>query len=536
MRPLFKEEVTVPYRIGCGTMPALVNKTGDWRFTTPVRREKTSPCRAACPLHNGIAVWVEKIRQGAFAEAWEIMARYNPFPAITGHVCYHFCEDSCSRGQYDEAVAVGELEKQVGLWRQQQLPALPELPKIRRALSLRVAVIGSGPAGMACAYYLAALGIQVTIYEKQPVAGGMLALGIPEYRLPREILKKEISALSAMGVTIKTGMDLGSNLTLTELQRDYHAVFLATGAAREKRLAVPGETLPGVMGALEYLRAVHLGCDLPSPQSVVVIGGGNAAVDAACVARLRGAQVAVAYRRTREAMPAHDDEIRAAEAAGVQFLYQVAPVEIVGRDHVDSIRFARTEATARGQKIRMVPNSAFSLDCDLVLAATGQESELSFAGEIIQCIPDSHLTERPGIFAGGDLVTGPANVAAAIAAGREGARAVAAYLEIEQKTSRGPVFAAPFNTAAPVIEYSSLHPFMYPKEGRAARPEAEAGRCLSCGHCNHCGVCWTFCPDMAVAPEEQDFAISLDYCKGCGICARECPGGVLDMEVGSGDE
>jgi NADPH-dependent glutamate synthase beta subunit-like oxidoreductase/Pyruvate/2-oxoacid:ferredoxin oxidoreductase delta subunit len=533
MRPLCKASEAIPYKIGCGTIPALVNKTGDWRFTTPLRRDKISPCTAACPLHNGIAFWMDKIRDGDFAGAWSVLSGYNPFPAITGHVCYHYCESECSRGGYDEAVAISELEKQVGLWRQQAQPRNGANHSVNRP-AYRAAVVGSGPAGLACAYYLTMLGVQVTVYEKQPVAGGLLALGIPEYRLPRDILGKELMMLEALGVRFQMNTELGRDITLDQLQETSDTVFLATGASREKSLAVPGEGLTGVMGALAYLRAVHLGKDVPSPRSVVVIGGGNAAIDAACVARLRGSRVVVAYRRAKEAMPAHAEEVGAAQEAGVQFLFQVAPVEIAGGTGVEQLRLVRTEAVRRGENVKIVPNSSFTLDCDLLLVATGQEPELSFSHDLLRVSGESVMTSVGGIFAGGDVTTGPANVAAAIAAGREGARAIARYLEIEQNNEPVPVIAPPFAQTAPIVEYTSLNPFIYPKEGRSACPETEAGRCLSCGHCNRCGVCWAFCPDLAVAEEGNEYQFLLDYCKGCGICVKECPGGVLEMEVGTG--
>lgn len=534
MRPLCREHDPIPCKIGSGSIPTLVNKTGDWRFVTPVRRKKTSPCSSACPLHNGIAEWVERVRDGDYAGAWQILSRYNPFPAVTGYVCYHFCENNCSRGQYDESVAIGELEKQVGLWRHKQFAAGSIAPKVRGALPVSAAVVGSGPAGLACAYYLAVLGIRVTVFERQPVPGGLLALGIPEYRLPRDVLEKELAVLRSLGVTFKAGMELGKDISLAELEQGFHAVFLATGAALEKKLGVYGENLPGVYGALDYLRAVHLGQDLPAPRSVVVIGGGNAAIDAAGTARLRGARVALAYRRSREAMPAHQDEVRAAEEAGVQFLFNVMPEEITGCGRAEKIRLVRTESGKREEKIRIVPNSAFNLDCDMVLVATGQEADLAPFGGGLALEIASPLTGRPGIFAGGDLATGPGNVAAAIAAGREGARAIAAYLEVELITGQGAVFAPPIGKNPPISDYNSLNPFIFPRQGRAAQPETEAGRCLSCGRCNRCGVCWMFCPDLAVNAEEHGFELLLDYCKGCGICAKECPGGVLEMEVGGG--
>lgn len=531
MRPLCKEPV--PYRIGSGTMPAQVNKTGDWRFSTPVRREKTSPCTAACPLHNGIAEWMEFVQKGDMAAAWRVVSRFNPFPAITGHVCYHFCEEDCSRRTYDEALAVGEVEKQIGLWRHRQFASGKAMQR-KRPLSVHVAVVGSGPAGLACAYYLIMLGARVTVFEKQPVPGGMLALGIPEYRLPRDVLERELAILRSLGVTFKTGIEIGKDITLEKLGNEYQAVFLATGAAAETTLGVEGDALSGVYGALEYLGAVHLGKDVPNPQSVIVIGGGNAAIDAACTARLRGARVAVAYRRSREAMPAHPDEVRAAEQAGVQFLFQVAPEAILGTTAVEKIRLVRTETAKREEAVRTVPNSSFTLGCEMVLVATGQKPDFSYLNEPVSLSPVSPLTGREGIFAGGDLTTGPANVAAAIACGREGARAIAAYLEIDLTNKEGVVIAPPYDTSAPVISHNSLNPCVFPRQGRSAGLEAEAGRCLSCGRCNHCGICWTFCPDIAIEPEERDFAFLLDYCKGCGICVKECPGGVLEMEVGAG--
>jgi NADPH-dependent glutamate synthase beta subunit-like oxidoreductase/NAD-dependent dihydropyrimidine dehydrogenase PreA subunit len=514
-------------------MPTLINKTGDWRFTTPVKREKTAPCAAACPLHGGIAQWVEQVKSGNFAEAWRVLSRYNPFPALTGYVCYHYCENDCRRGQYDEAIAVGELEKQVGLWRQKQFAA-GRIAAAKQPLPLDVAIVGSGPAGLACAYYLTLLGVRVTVIEKEAVAGGLLSLGIPEYRLPRDVLEKELAILRALGTTFKTGMELGREVNLAQLESEYDAVFLATGASREKKLDIPGENLTGVLGALDYLRAVHLGNDLPSPRLVVVIGGGNAAIDAATTARLRGAQVIVAYRRTREAMPAHPDEVRAAEEAGVQFLFQVSPSELLGNGRIEKIGLVCTETLKREEQVRVVPNSGFTLDCEMVLVATGQDADLFFADDSLTLTEDTALTGRCGLFAGGDVTSGPANVAAAIAAGREGARAIASYLEIDSTTKEGAVIAPPFSEAAPVIEYSRLNPFIFPRQGRSARPETEAGRCLSCGHCNSCGVCWMFCPDIAVSAIKESYEVLLDYCKGCGICARECPGGVLEMEVGTG--
>lgn len=529
MLPRCSETVAIPYKIGSGAVPVLVNKTGDWRFLTPSRHEKNAPCSSACPLHSGISIWIDRVKEGDWQGAWAAVSRYNPFPAITGHVCYHFCENDCSRNHYDQSVAIGELEKQIGLWRLEKFAA-GERPPVRRKLPVRVAVVGSGPAGLSCAYYLAMLGLEVTVLEKQTVPGGMLALGIPEYRLPRTVLAQELDVLRSLGVVFNNGVELGRNVSLNQLREDYQAVFLATGAVQEKKLNIPGEESPRVIGALEYLAMVHLGKKMPDYRSVLVVGGGNVAVDAACTAKLHGARVALAYRRTRDVMPAHDDEVCFAEEAGVQFLFQVQPDKIHSESGTQTVVLSRTQSSRRGERISTVPNSSFSLACDLVIAATGQDADLSIAGEESLCFNGQNLVANmPGVFAGGDLISGPDTVAAAIGAGREGARAIAAYLELDLSTPDGPVIAPTFDEVLPVAAYETLNPSILPRQMRAVPPQVEASRCLSCGRCNHCGVCWVFCPDMAVSGVEFD--INLDYCKGCGICAKECPGGVLEMGV-----
>jgi NADPH-dependent glutamate synthase beta subunit-like oxidoreductase/NAD-dependent dihydropyrimidine dehydrogenase PreA subunit len=530
----YRESSGVPYKISVGTMPVQLNKTGDWRFLTPVRREKAAPCTAACPMHSSIAEWVEKVSDGDWAGAWEAASRSNPFPAVTGHVCYRFCQENCNREQLDEAIAIGDLEKEIGAWRYKQFSLRHStVRKIKQKSPVKVAVVGSGPAGLASAYYLSLLGCEVVVLEREAVPGGMLAQCIPEYRLPRLVLEQELAMLRALGVVFQCGVEVGRHITLDRLRQEYQAVFAATGAAAVKKLGIEGENLPGVQNAIDYLTSVHLGREIPAAGSVIVIGGGNAAIDAACVARLRGAHVALAYRRTREAMPAHEDEIRAAEAAGVQFLFQVQPEAVLGRGRVERIKMVRTENSKRGEGINIVPGSSFTLECDLLLTAAGQEPDFSFAGNELELKAGS-MTNLPGVFAGGDLCSGATNVAAAISAGREGARLIASYLELETHAGERQVFAPPFNANLPVITYQSLNPFLIGRQVRAGLPEAEAGRCLSCGRCNRCGVCWMFCPDLAVSTSE-DLDFLLDYCKGCGICAKECPGGVLEMEVADSD-
>lgn len=520
----YKDHRVFTHGISAGTVPTRLNKTGDWRFMTPVRREKTSPCTADCPLHNDIAGWTRLLQEGDWDGAWQLLSAHNPFPLLTGHVCYRFCEKNCNRGHYDEAVAIGELEKAIGRRRTGTGEPLASNGSFRR-----VAVVGSGPAGMACAYYLSRLGFSVDVLEKEKAAGGLPALAIPDYRLPGPVVETELAMLNKLGVRIILGFEVGKDLSLEELRQKYDAVFAATGTSGEKKLDIPGENLPGVMGAVEFLRQVKSGRYRSDARFVVVIGGGNAALDAAGVAAERGAQVTVAYRRSREAMPAHPEEIKAAKERGVHFLFEVQPEAVTGGNRAEGIRFLRTQSTRRGEKPETVPGSSFGLKCDLVLVATGLEQDWSFAGN--RDLLQSPLT---GVFTGGDLATGPANVASAIFSGREGARLIASYLEPGLFNSNRRVLAPPYVAGTPVVGRELTNPSNFRRERRADRPELEAGRCLSCGKCNFCGICWFFCPDMAVRPE-GDLGILTDYCKGCGICARECPGGVLEMEVAAND-
>ncbi|RJX27068.1 MAG: FAD-dependent oxidoreductase [Dethiobacter sp.] len=518
------------------TVPTLVNKTGLWRFLTPVRREKVSPCRMLCPLENGIPRWMNKAREGDWEGAWHIMKEYNPFPAITGYTCYRFCQEKCSRSSLDDAVAISEVEKAVGLWRHKsygltKAAADRDKPgKNRAAGPKKVAVVGSGPAGLSCAYYLNVLGAEVTVLEKMPLAGGLLATGIPEYRLPRDILRKELDLLQAEGIVIKTGLEVGKDLSFHDLEKNFDAVLLAVGAQESRPLKIAGDGLPGVTGAVEFLRDMHLGRLGKVSGRVIVAGGGNAAVDAACAATLQGAgEVTLFYRRSREEMPAHPDEINAARETGVNFVFQTVLTEIMGEEKVQKVRAARTAPSRRGEALQVLPDTYFDLECDLIIIAAGQESglpkltSLSFSAEGIS-------QNENIILAAGDALSGPATVAAAIFSGRKAALSLAGVLWPENGRKDLPVIAPPFNGKEEAVALDALNPYLFPRQGRFSSAQEEAGRCFSCGICNKCGVCWVFCPDLAVAGSREDFEILLDYCKGCGICVKECPAGALHME------
>ncbi len=515
------------------TIPTTENKTGLWRFLTPVRKEKISSCRKSCPLENNIPGWMNKVREGDWEGAWSVMKEYNPFPAITGYTCYRFCEDKCSRGFWDEAVAIGEVEKSIGLWRHESYGVSGDasdngILSAWRGESPEVAIVGSGPAGLSCAYYLTVLGARVTVLEKMPLAGGLLATGIPEYRLPRHILHKELEILRAEGIVIKTGFEVGKDISLNKLQEDFDAVLLAVGAQESKTLHIAGDDLAGVTGAVEFLRDIHLGRAGKLYGRVIVAGGGNAAVDAACAAALLGAEkVSLLYRRSSEEMPAHPDEINAARKAGVEFLFHTVLNKIAGQDKVQKVSAARVAPSRRGEALRTMPETNFDLDCDFLIMAIGQESGLSRLTSL-SFSPDGAFKGGGVLFAAGDAIYGPSTVADAILSGRRAAISLAGALSPGEEVHKFPGIAPFFGGDEPVVEFDALNHYLFPKQSRLGTAEAEAGRCFSCGICNNCGVCWVFCPDLSIA-DNGDFEILLDYCKGCGICVRECPTGVLEM-------
>jgi|LSQX01.2.fsa_nt_gb NADPH-dependent glutamate synthase beta subunit-like oxidoreductase len=557
------------------TVPTPVNKTGSWRFLTPVRKEKISPCRVLCPLENEIPRWMKEVKVGKWQEAWKIVRRYNPFPAITGYTCYGYCMEECSRALLDEAVAIRQVEKEIGLWRcdhfdpektpAQLFPSAGQLEKAKR-----VAIVGSGPAGLSSAYYLNSMGMEVTVLEKLPVAGGLLATGIPEYRLPRSVLKKELEILQAKGIVISTGLEVGNGgIGLQDLQDDYDAVLLAVGAQESRPVNISGDNLPGVTEALEFLKSLNTG-GLPAVKGqVVVIGGGNAALDAACMARRHGAEeVTLLYRRSEKEMPAHLDEIKAAEEVGVKFIFHTFVREIIGRGKVQGVRTLQTRPSRRGETVVNIPGTDLVLECNQVILAAGQESGLKnvapfFAGGTVPQqappvdekilvgerfpvekqsltkgkIPSGEIIKvlaedsQKLLVAAGDAVTGSANVAAAILGGRLAALSIYhAFQAGKEDDGERCHIAPPVNGREEVVTGDALNPLLFRKHERCPLPQEEASRCFSCGTCSQCGVCWLFCPDLAIEHSSGDYVILLDYCKGCGICAAECPSGVLELE------
>jgi len=395
----------------------------------------TAPCSHTCPAEIDVPRYLRSIAAGKPAEAVAVIREKIPFPAVCGLVCFHPCEAKCRRAQLDEAIAIRMLkryawEHDTGMWKQKI--------KVAPATGKRVAIIGSGPAGLTAAYYLAKLGHSATVFEALPEPGGMMLVGIPDYRLPKDALRAEIKEIEDIGVEIRTNTRVDSIDKL--FKEGYNAVFLAIGAHQGLKIGVEGEDSPRVMECVDFLREVSLGKEVKLGDKVAVIGGGNAAIDSARTAlRLGTKEVTIVYRRTQTEMPASADEVKEALAEGVQIYFLAAPSRIFsrnGRVELESIRMELGAMDSSGRRRpEPITGSEFAMSFDTIIAAIGQRPEVPHQfnlatgrGNAIQIDPDTLVTSREGVFAGGDAVTGPASVIEAIAAGRQAAISIDKYL------------------------------------------------------------------------------------------------------------
>lgn len=419
-----------------GACPALVSPDLATGETDTVRaalaphasqsRGGLPPCREACPLGQDINGYLGRLAQGDQDGALEIILRDNPLPSVLGHVCHHPCQKACLSGPVQTPPAIRDLKRFAA-----QAPRPAPSPRQGRPV-VRVAVVGAGPAGLAAAWELARQGGQAVLYDAQPVAGGLLAWAIPDFRLPREALARDLDYVLGLGVELKLGQAL-SPQQVAELRKEYDAVILACGAPRAKRAGLPGEDLPGVWQGLDFLRESALGNQPRLTAPVVVVGGGNVALDAARVARLLVDQVTLAYRRDREQMPAYAEEIQAAEAEGVEFIFRVQPVALEAGVYggVASLKLQGTTPGHSAPDGRVVflpdPYDEGSLEAGSVILALGQESEAGAWARglgLASLESDAQGRLAPGLYVAGDLVTGPATVVDAMAGGIKAARAI----------------------------------------------------------------------------------------------------------------
>jgi heterodisulfide reductase subunit A-like polyferredoxin len=395
-------------------------------------------CRDACPIHMNVPGYIKLIAEGQNEEAYKLIRATNPLPGICGRVCYAPCQEACNRGQIDESLAIRDLKRfatdSVDLDKL-EMPAVEPTGK-------KVAVIGAGPAGLVAAHDLALKGHEAVIFEALAKPGGMLQVGIPEYRLPKEVVRKEIEYITKLGVEIKTGVEVGKDISLDELREEFNAVFIGVGAHRGVELKVPEENLPGVVQGVEFLRNVNLGKKVRVGRKVAVIGGGNTALDCARTAKRLGAEeVTILYRRTRAEMPASAEEIDGAEGEGIKIEFLVAPSRFIGNKRLSKVELVRMKLGApdASGRPRPVPveGSEFQMPVNTVIAALGQATKTDFVEGLgvslskrgtIEADANTGATNIEGVFAGGDVVTGPAFVVDAMAAGRRAARSIDAFL------------------------------------------------------------------------------------------------------------
>ena len=483
----------------------------------------TAPCKTACPAHIPVQGYLKLAAQGRYTDALELIKKENPFPAVCGRICNKRCEAECTRGDVDEAVAIDEVKRFIADHDLHEatryVPKL--LNQIGRPYTEKIAVIGAGPAGMSCAYYLANKGYPVTVFDRNPVPGGMLTLGIPSFRLEKDVLNAEIDILREMGVEFQCGVEVGRDITIEQLRaQGYKGFYVAIGAQKSAKLRIPGEELDGVYGGVDFLRAVNLGHETHIGKRCAVIGGGNVAMDVCRSAvRLGADETYVLYRRSEAELPADPEEVKEAMEEGVQFRFLTAPVEILGTDgKVTGIRVERMvlgEPDEKGRRKPVPTGEMVEIPCDTVVSAVGEkvESEVFTRNGITvdeKGIP-AFKTNLEGVYAGGDAMRGPATVVEGIADAQYFANAV----------------------------IGEAHKFAIPAKAVATREEAvakkgvlcesakcEGNRCLTCNVV--CQVCADVCPNRANVvielPDGRQQILHVDrMCNECGNCAVFCP-------------
>ena len=528
-------EVYSEYERGIATHKAIYKPFGQAVpavFT--VEKRGIAPCRIACPAGVNAQGYIALISQGKFKEALELVRQTMPFAGVIGRVCTHRCELDCERRTVDEPMAIRTLKRFVADY--EMKAGREKIAPVEKTSQEKVAVVGSGPAGLACAYDLVRKGYPVTVFEAMPMAGGLLRYGIPEYRLPKKVLDNEIDYIKELGVEIKTDSPVAD---LNQLTADgYRAVFLGTGAWVSQKMGLPGEDTPGVIQAIDFLKRINSGDKVSLGRRVAVIGGGNAAVDAARVARRLGAdEVTIVYRRSREEMPAVASEVDEAENEGVKLHILAAPTKVLSHSGklagIECLCMELGEPDASGRR-RPIPvkGSEFTLDVDNVIIAIGQSvDKAGLAGELavtergtIAADPVTLETNIAGVFAGGDVVSGPADVIGAIAAGKEAAESIDRYLKGTDLRQGRP---KPLNKVEEVSKEGvlprarAMMPMLDLKlrEGSFAEVElgldeetavAEARRCLNCPGCCECRSCEAACQRQAINHEMVDRYEELD--------------------------
>ncbi len=507
-----------------------------------VMESGTAPCKATCPAHIPVQGYIKLASMGRYTEALELIKKENPFPAVCGRICNKACESACTRGIIDSSVAIDDIKKFIA---EKDLDSATRfVPKMLnqtgRPYTEKIAVIGAGPAGLSCAYYLAVKGYPVTVFEKEDKLGGMLTLGIPSFRLDKDVVNAEIEILRELGVKFRTGVEVGKDITLDALRADgYKAFYLGIGASRGTSVGCKGDDLAGVFTGIDFLREVNLGKTPEIGKKVAVIGGGNVAIDVARTAvRLGADEVTVVYRRGRDEMPADADEVAEAEAEGVKFRFLASPAEITGIGKAEALTVELMElgdVDAKGRRKSVGTGRFETIAVDSVISAIGQRIDLcniaafkTNANGTVIADAKSYQTSVDDVFAGGDAVTGPKFAIDAIAAGKEGAVSIHRYVHPgqAQDIGRDNRDYKALDTATVAVSIGSFDTAPRQKAACGSAEEArktfkdlrgtlteeqikkEADRCLGCG----CVV------------------VDEDLCVGCGICTTKCKFDAIRLE------
>ena len=520
-------------------------RVGPVRSRRPVYLDMLPPCNAGCPAGENIQEWLRLIKAGNAVAAWRQLVKDNPFPAIHGRVCYHPCETACNRGDLDSAVSIHSVERYLG---DLALTNNWQFPKPRRRSGRRVMVVGAGPSGLSAAYHLTRLGHEVEVFDAGDRPGGMMRYGIPEYRLPRDVLDGEIARLVELGVVFRQNTPI-KDLLGQQADGDFDAVFVAVGAHISKRVDIPSTDASRVVDAVSFLRDVASGERPVIGRKVAVYGGGNTAMDAARVARRLGAEESVVvYRRTEQQMPAHEEEKEGAVAEGVKMNWLRT---ITSMDEAD----LTVEIMELDENGKAVGTGRYEkLAADTVILALGQRADtdflhaipgMSFHDDVVDVDPNTLMTAVPGIFAGGDAVPSDRTVTIGVGHGKKAAHRIDAWLNVEEYVPR---------EKNPIVGLDQMNVWYFGDHARRqheethidkrmedfgeivaglsdAEAEFEARRCLSCGNCFECDGCFGACPEDAVIKLGKGNRYRFDYekCTGCATCYEQCPVHAIEM-------
>ncbi len=497
---------------------------------------------------------MEALQQKDVKRAWTLLVKNNPFPSVAGRVCHHPCEVSCNRSYLDEQISICDLERFVG---DQALEHGWSFPEVTKQSDKKVAIIGGGPAGLSAAYFLAGSGVQVTLFEKEEDLGGVLSYGIPEYRLPKDILEGEIQRVLELGIIVKTEHPVNLKRDLEKLEDQFDAVFAAPGVNVSKKLPLTGSEGEEILSAAQFLYEVNKKSAPSLGKRAVIIGGGSAAMDVARSAKRLGCEVTVLSLEDKNQLPADPEEVKEAIEEEILFRFgslvnQVSGVDGTLRLSCSKVNFVPA-AEGSSPEIEVLDGTEFHLETDSLITAIGQDPDISkLPGNLVDAkgliqVNNRFQTKREKLFAAGDITTEERFVTNAIGAGKNAAHAILKYLM--------PKISLPEKLETPVVPFEEINTFYHPKQKRSSSdvlpakqrkthfqevktmlgdPDAftEAERCFNCGTCIQCDNCFLFCPDMAIVKKSGEYIkydILTRYCKGCGLCVTECPTGSMSL-------